>query len=90
MPIHRSNSPDRVRARSAVPLSAAALRTVVRRLGLVAIKAHEVLMSRLIEEGQVAMAEALNDAFKPLADALIHFELPEQLELFEEDDHGAA
>lgn len=48
--------------------------TVVRRLGFLALKAHEVIMSRLIEE-ESPLAVTFQDAFKPLVDAMVHFEI---------------
>jgi len=67
------------RERSSLGASAAAevavATTVVRRLGYVAVKAHEALMSNLIHKGCSDVAEAFNDAFKPLVDAMLNFEM---------------
>jgi len=56
-------------------LSRAELVTTIRRLGYVALRIHEVVMGRLVEQGSQQMAEHFNDWFKPLADLLVHFEM---------------
>lgn len=65
-------------------LAPAVVNTVVRRLGAVALAAHDTMMSNLISAGNEALAEALNDQLKPLVDCLLHFELEEITEV----DHG--
>lgn len=59
--------------------------TVVRRLGFAASKAHQALMSSLLRNDPEA-AEAFNNAFKPLVDLMVHFELPVQQELFDDGE----
>lgn len=49
--------------------------TVVRRLGFVLGKAHELCESDLIRNGFHETAEVLRDELKPLIDALVHFEV---------------
>lgn len=71
----------RMERASASSLSAAELCTIVRRLGYVAVKAHEACMANLIEAGNEELASAFNDAFKPVCDWLLHFELDRQLTL---------
>lgn len=58
---------------SATSLSASEIQTIVRRLGFVALKVHEVVMSRLVTEDE-GLAELFNDVFKPMVDALVHFD----------------
>lgn len=77
MPKMYANIPKRMGRASASSLSASELRTIVRRLGFVALKAHETMMSNLLADKKASLAEALNDALKPIVDALLHFELPE-------------
>jgi len=60
---------------SGASLSASEVVTVVRRLGFVLMKAHEVMQGNLVSHGQYELAERLNDSLKPLADMLAHFEL---------------
>lgn len=56
-------------------LTSAEVVTVVRRLGYVAAKMHQTMMSNLVASGNESVAEAFNDAFKPVVDWLLHFEL---------------
>lgn len=56
----------------------------LRRLGVVVLTVHQVVMARLLEAGRVDAAEALNDWMKPLGDMLKGYEL--QTQLFEGDD----
>jgi len=49
-------------------------RQAVRRLGFVAAKMHEAMMASMLSHGGEDDAEWLNDTFKPMVDALIHFE----------------
>lgn len=49
--------------------------TVVRRLGLVLLKAHEICEADLIAAGFKDTAAVLRDELKPLIDALIHFDV---------------
>lgn len=51
--------------------------TVVRRLGYVALKIHHTVMNDLIAVGDQQGAERFNNAFKPMVDYLLSFELPE-------------
>jgi len=60
---------------SASSLSASELTTIVRRLGYIACKLHETIMSKLIADGDDVLAEQFNDAFKPVADWLIQFKV---------------
>lgn len=53
----------------------ATVTTVVRRLGYVAVKVHETVMANLLAEGKEEVAEAFNDVFKPLADAMLNFDI---------------
>jgi len=66
-------------------LSASEVVTVVRRLGFVLLKAHEVMQGNLVSHGQYELAERLNDSLKPLADMLAHFELSTD---FEQEPEG--
>jgi len=68
---------ERMERASATSLSAAEVITTVRRLGFVALKMHEVIMSRLMRESP-ALAEEFNDVFKPAVDWLLHFEMSER------------
>lgn len=56
-------------------LDRATVITVIRRTGYVAAKVHEVIMGRLISQGEHELAERFNDLYKPLVDMLIHFDL---------------
>jgi len=60
---------------SASSLSASEAARVVRRFGFVLYKAHEVMVSRAIANGDEELAELLNDTLKPIADLLTHFTL---------------
>lgn len=75
MPKKYGESRGRIGRASASSLSAAELRTIVRRLGFVAHKAHEAAMSNLLRNSDSNLAELFNDAFKPVVDYLLHFEL---------------
>jgi len=65
-------------------LSPAELVTIVRRLGYVALRVHEVVMGRLTSQEEYSMAESFNDLFKPLCDLLVHFELEAKKEVSDE------
>lgn len=54
--------------------------TVIRRMGFVLGRAHEVMESQLLDRGLHETASVLRDSLKPLIDALIHFELVERSE----------
>lgn len=56
-------------------LTAEQLETTVRRLGFVTVKMHQVMMSNLIAADKHELAEAFNDAFKPVCDWLLNFTL---------------
>jgi len=75
----RAGSEGRIGRASASSLSASEVRTVVRRLGYVALQVHEVVMSRLTQDSDPRLAEAFNDIFKPIVDMMLHFD-------FEVDD----
>lgn len=47
--------------------------TTVRRIGYVAMKAHEALEAALISSGYQRLASDLRNSLKPLCDALMHF-----------------
>lgn len=66
---------ERMESARTSSLSASEIRTVVRRIGFVAQKAHETMMSNLIAAGNDELAENLNDALKPAVDYLLHFEM---------------
>lgn len=68
-------------ALSALELKVATVVTVVRRLGHVLMTAHQVAEKDLIAHGFQATAEELRNSLKPLYDAMLHFEAPEQVEL---------
>jgi len=71
----RAGSEGRIGRASASSLSAAEIRAVARRLGFVALKVHETVMSRLRQDSDQRLAEAFNDVFKPIVDLLLHFDL---------------
>jgi len=73
---HRIESAERMGSDRTSSLSAAEVCTVVRRMGYVAAKVHEVVMARLVVDDQ-ELAERFNDIFKPLVDIMIHFTLEE-------------
>jgi len=50
---------------------------VVRKSGFALAKLHELVMTRVVSDDDVELAESLNDELKPLIDALIHFALLE-------------
>lgn len=64
-----------MRAERSLISSAATVNTVVRRLGYVGHKAHEALVSSLTASGQYDIAEAFNNAFKPLVDLMMRFDV---------------
>lgn len=64
------------RAQRASSFSAADLQGFVRRMGYVLSKVHELVMTRVIADADVELAEEINDELKPLVDALINFEVP--------------
>lgn len=70
-------------ALSALETKVATVVTVVRRLGHVLMKAHEVAEKDLIEHGFHETAAELRDAVKPLYDAMLHFEAPAQQEMWD-------
>lgn len=74
-----------VGALSALELKVATVVTVVRRLGHVLMKAHEVAEKDLIAHGFQATAEELRNGIKPLYDAMLHFEAGTQVELVLDD-----
>jgi len=75
MPKMKAGFPERMGRDSASSLSASDLRVIVRRLGYVALKVHETVMSRLRQDSDARLAEAFNDIFKPVVDMLLHFDL---------------
>jgi len=75
--VYRNNSRENRGEATASSLSAAEVITTVRRLGYIALKMHEVIMSRL-GEGDAGTAERFNDMFKPLAEMLIRFDLEDR------------
>lgn len=56
-------------------LEEATVITTIRRMGYVLSKVHEIVMARLIAQGEGDLAERFNDTLKPLVDLLVHFEL---------------
>lgn len=69
---------ERLGRASASPLSASELRDfeyIVRRMGQALSLVHSLLMTRLIDERDSALAERLNDELKPLVDMLLRFEV---------------
>lgn len=61
-------------------LGASQINTVVRRLGFVAQKAYETMVSNLIAADDAGLAEALGDAFKPVVDYMIHFDIDQEMQ----------
>jgi len=76
-------------ALSALEMKVATVVTVVRRLGYVLLQALEASEKDLADAGYGATAETLRDELKPLCDALLHFEAPQQV-LVPEDYDGEA
>lgn len=74
------------RAGNARVLTAGQLETTVRRLGFVTVKMHQVMMSNLIAAHKHELAEAFNDAFKPVVDWLLNFTLEGVARETEDDD----
>lgn len=56
-------------------LSRRDVQTSIRRLGHISAKMHEAVMANLVANNDSEVAEEFNDAFKPLVDALLGFEL---------------
>jgi len=75
-PFDRGSRGDHARV-SASSLSAQVqeLQRVVRRTGFVLERLHTLCMIAVQTDGDVAVAERLNDELKPLIDALLHFEV---------------
>lgn len=73
----RVELPGRMGRASAAALNRQQIQAVVRRFGFVLQKAFEMMMSRLIADGEERLAETLNDSLKPAVDWLLHFELEE-------------
>lgn len=63
----------------AAALDRLTINTVVRRLGDVADKALQSMMSNLIANDEHGLAEALNDSLKPAVDYLLHFDVREEI-----------
>lgn len=61
------------------PLLASEIQSIVRRMGVVMLRAHEVMMSALIAQGDARVAEALNDSLKPAIDYLLHFNVMDEV-----------
>lgn len=59
-------------------LDRATIITTIRRMGYILVKAHEVIMGKLIAQDEHELAERVNDTLKPLADLLLHFELDDK------------
>jgi len=79
MPKFKQGSSRTMGRDSASSLSASQINTIVRRLGHVAHMAYQTMMSRLIDDEQARLAEALSDCLKPCVDYLIHFDLSEEM-----------
>lgn len=75
MPKTYGTTSERIGRASASSLSASEINSVVRRIGYVVGTAHEVIMKRLIDDGDAAFAEMVNDALKPVVDFLMHFDV---------------
>lgn len=59
----------------------AVINTVVRRLGVVALRVFETIQANLVSNGREQYAEALNDSLKPLVDLLLHFDIGSETEV---------
>lgn len=51
------------------------LESAVRRIGWCLHKLHELVMTRVLAEGDVELGEEINDELKPIVDQLLHFEV---------------
>lgn len=71
----RKYSSTRMRPEATLHLSQ--VNATMRRLGYVASRVHEVIISNLIAADKRELAELYNDIAKPIVDALLHFELEE-------------
>lgn len=56
-------------------LTISEVNTIVRRLGYVLVRVHQVLVENALAHDEVELAERLGDQLKPLADLLAHFTL---------------
>lgn len=66
---------DRAQRASSLVAPVDQLQSVVRRTGVALERLHQLVMTRVLHDEDVELAERLNDELKPLIDALIHFEV---------------
>lgn len=82
------NDQGRMRRRGEPP-TARELTNMVRRLGFVVIKMHEVVLSSLIEHDREGLAEEWNDIVKPVADFLLNTSFDVARDTIPEGDDNA-
>lgn len=75
-PDRGSREEDRARRASSFSADLRALEAVVRKSGVALERLFQLVLTRVVSDEDMQLAEELADEVKPLIDALIHFEVP--------------